>query len=461
MHSPCFHAPRRQRGAVAIMVALSMLVLLGAVGLAIDAGLAYMVKARLNAAVDSAALAGARAVTSGASQADQVASAQAASARFFAANIPSTYLSSNPNLLGTTVTFNAGTATIDVRAEAPMPVSFMQVMGFTSLNPVAYAQTIRKDLDMALVVDTSGSLSSSATAVRAAAKTFLSKFNVLQDRIGMVHFAYGAEVDNPIRTGARGFDLTAMQGNIDNLTFGGSTASVEGMWNARNQLNLIPLASRSSLRVIVFFSDGVPNAIGSSLTFNDGSNCAPGVVDSSGQGMLSLTDSQGSYLSNSGCQTSLTYWGYYFPWYYVSKLPAYYNAHNNLQEFPIVTGAPRPVTADLSSTAVTFPDGTRSTVGGRNVDRAARNLAEAVAAKARDEGVYVFTLGLGSDLKIKSGADNEVGEDVLKCMANVADGPSRCYNAAKPAGMYCYAATTADLTPCFSRLASAILRISK
>jgi len=27
--------------------------------------------------------------------------------------------------------------------------------------------------------------------------------------------------------------------------------------------------------------------------------------------------------------------------------------------------------------------------------------------------------------------------------------------------MYCYAATGADLTPCFSRLASAILRISK
>ena len=73
----------------------------------------------------------------------------------------------------------------------------------------------------------------------------------------------------------------------------------------------------------------------------------------------------------------------------------------------------------------------------------------------------MFTLGMGSDLKAKSGADGEVGETVLKCMANVADGPARCYDPAKPVGMYCYAATTADLTPCFSRLASAILRISK
>jgi hypothetical protein len=41
------------------------------------------------------------------------------------------------------------------------------------------------------------------------------------------------------------------------------------------------------------------------------------------------------------------------------------------------------------------------------------------------------------------------------------DAPSRCFNAAKPVGVYCFAATQADLTPCFSKLASAILRISK
>jgi hypothetical protein len=82
-----------------------------------------------------------------------------------------------------------------------------------------------------------------------------------------------------------------------------------------------------------------------------------------------------------------------------------------------------------------------------------------MAAKARDEGITVYTLGLGASLKTAAGYDDEIGETVLKCMANVAD--SNCYNAAKPVGMYCYAATTADLTPCFSRLASAILRISK
>ena len=46
-------------------------------------------------------------------------------------------------------------------------------------------------------------------------------------------------------------------------------------------------------------------------------------------------------------------------------------------------------------------------------------------------------------------------------MANTTDAPTRCFNPSKPVGLYCFAATQADLTPCFSKLASAILRISK
>ncbi|MBD8530928.1 MULTISPECIES: VWA domain-containing protein [unclassified Massilia] len=452
----------RQRGAVAIMVALAMLVLLAVVGLVIDAGLAYLVKARLNAAVDSAALAAARAVPAGNNQTEQRASAQTAAGDFFAANIPTTYLLSRPKLLSTNIEFNGGTVTIDVRAEAPMPVSIMQVLGFTALNPVAYAQTIRRDLDMAFVVDTSGSLNGNRTAVKASAKTFLNKFNVTQDRVALMHFAYGTEVDNPIYISDRGFNRTSMLSKIDTYQFVGGTGSVEGMWNARNQLNRIPLLNRSAMRVIVFFSDGAPTGISS--YFNMTTDCRePGVINSSDgdlSGLYELDDTDGVRVStkctltrnNSGVLTNLT------------KLPDWYNAHNTYEtrddvskrEFPIVTtsstpGFYRSVTSDLSTKAIAY----------RNIDRTARNLAEAVAAKARDEGIFVFTLGMGAALKSGSGYDNERGEDVLKCMANVADGPSRCYNPNKPVGMYCYAATEADLTPCFSRLASAILRISK
>jgi len=435
----------RQRGAIAIMVALALLVLLSLVGLIVDGGLAYMTKARLNAAVDSAALAAARAVTIGNNQAEQRASAQDAAARFFAANIPQGYLLSKPKLLGTDVAFNAGTVTIDVRAEAPMPVSLMQMTGFSSMTPGASAQTIRRDLDMAFVVDTSGSLYPVASDVRAAAKSFLNKFNVTQDRVALINFATGAEVDGPIKRVARGFDRPAMLSKIDRYQFTGFTSSVEGMWHARDQLTSIAPQDRSSLRVIVFFSDGVPNGIGAKWNFPDRGCDDPGIVVFNANqysGLYDLGSSTSQPLDGCGLRDR---WGSLR----VNKLPTWYNAHNpdDLtagREFRIVTESPRAVTDAFT---------------GQNIIRAARNLPEAIAAKARSEGMFVFTLGMGPDLRtIDSG---EKGEDILKCMANVADGPSRCFKPDEPVGMYCYAATEAGLTPCFSRLASAILRIAK
>jgi Flp pilus assembly protein TadG len=449
--TPILH---RQRGAIAIMVAVSMLVLLAVVGLAIDAGLAYLVKARLNAAVDSAALAGARAVTTGNNKTEQIASAQAAASDFFSANIPNNYLLSSPKITSTNVTFNGGQAIIDVRAEAPMPVSIMQVMNFSSLMPVAAAQTIRNDLDMAFVVDTSLSLLGSATSVRTSAKNFLNKFNVTQDRVALIHFASGAEVDNPIRPTARGFDRTAMNNNISGYTFIGGTASVEGMWHARDQLNNVPSGSRSTTRVIVFFSDGAPTAFGTYLKFNNTLDCRdPGTMDkASGIYGLSKLDDSNNNVPKEACKVFRN------NAYAARTLPDFYNAHDadwnaafatKTREFPIVTRAPRVVTADFTSNYT------------RNIEMAARNLAESVASTARDEGIVVFTLGMGAALKERNENDGDTGEAVLKCMANAVDAPTRCYNPAKPVGMYCYAATDTDLTPCFSRLASAILRITK
>jgi len=443
----------RQRGAVAIMVAVSMLVLLAVVGLCVDAGLAYLVKARLNAAVDSAALAGARAVTTGNNQTEQIASARAAAADFFAANIPNNYLLSSPRITSTNVTFKGGQATIDVKAEAPMPVSIMQIMNFTTLTPVAAAQTIRNDLDMALVVDTSGSLEDSATTVQASAKSFLNKFNVTQDRVALIHFASGVETDIPINPLARGFNRTSMNSKINAYNFYGGTSSFEGMYRAREQLNTVPLASRSTMRVVVFFSDGAPTSFGSYLTFNTPTDCTrAGSVDRilKDGGLGNLGNSELDILSE-GCKTWRMVNNKAQP--AVRRLPDWYNARpESVREFPIVTTTPRVVTADISTPQL-FEG---------NILRASRNLAESIAAKTRSEGVYVFTLGFGPGLKEPFTSDTSTnGEMIMKCMANTVDALPRCQKPDQPVGMYCYAATDADLTPCFSKLASAILRITK
>ncbi len=91
---------RKQQGQVFIIVALSLVALIGSVGLAVDSGLGYMVKAKLNAAVDSASIAAARAVTQGqhASRAKSQCPARR-HRKFFAANYPAAgYLGSTPSV---------------------------------------------------------------------------------------------------------------------------------------------------------------------------------------------------------------------------------------------------------------------------------------------------------------------------------------------------------------------------
>ena len=441
---------KRQDGQVLIMVALSAVVLIASVGLAVDSALGYFVKAKLNAAVDSASLAAARGVTAGSSEEDQRANARQSAREFFDINYPDQFLLSTPTLNPVGVTFDKGTVTIDVSATASLPVSLMGVLGFKTLDVAASAQTIRKDLDMMLVMDTSRSLENNADAVRAAGKSFLNKFNATVDRVGLLHFASEAQIDVPIRQVKRGFDRSGMTmkgGKIDQFAFVGGTNSSAGMFQAREQLNDIAQVDRSSLRVIVFFSDGSPAAFSSYFPNKDdkcqyagGLATFPKLQNPALAGLYRMKVSDS--LQYGACDAKQ-----------ITALPAWYNANNDAarREFPIVTNTPRVVTASTATAQAQWT----------NVHRASRNLVEAMAAKARQEGIFVFTLGMGASLKTKEGPDNELGEDLLRCLANTTDAKAACRKPAEPAGLYCYAATESELSPCFTRLASAILRISK
>jgi Flp pilus assembly protein TadG len=445
---------KRQSGQVLIMVALSAVVLIASAGLAIDSALGYFVKAKLNAAVDSASLAAARGVTTGNSEAEQRASARKSAKEFFDINYPDKFLLSTPTLNPVDVTFDKGTVTIDVSATASLPVSLMGILGFKTLNVAASAQTIRKDLDMVLVMDTSGSLVTNAAAVRAAGKSFLNKFNSTADRVGLLHFARGAELDLGIKDDDRGFDRTAANNKIDGFTFVGGTNSPEGMWLARNQLKNIKQDKRSSLRVIVFFSDGAPTGLSSYFFPIASGNCRKaGSVTTVSEKPDSSQQLFGLYRVDKA-SADLQPANNYCDAAGITAFPDWYNAHNDVDktnEFPIVTKSPRVVTSSVATAQVRWT----------NVHRASRNLVEAIAAKARQEGIYIFTLGMGAALKAKEGPDNEVGEDLLRCLANAADAKASCRKPTEPVGLYCFAATESDLSPCFTRLASAILRISK
>jgi hypothetical protein len=312
---------------------------------------------------------------------------------------------------------------------------------------------------MAFVVDTSGSVNSVANQVRAQSAAFLDKFSPTSDRVSLIHFSSGAEVDEPIRTGNnRGFNRERMANKIMDFQFSGLTNSSDGMWQARKQLNSIAPGKRSTMRIIVLFSDGSPNTFASFFKFRNPGLCNQAGALSSDDSWTGApyglrdhtrqdTDAAGGCRQGSGITAQLT----------ASALPNWYNAHDiDDQEFRVITNTPRVVTNDTSTQAATFA----------NVNRASKNLAEAVAARARAEGIHVFTLGLGSQLKLVTGASTsaeDTGENLLKCMANTADAPARCKaaGASQPTGVYCHAATADALQPCFSTLASEILRLTR
>ena len=444
------YSKQKQRGAVSVIVAASIVLLIGVLGLAVDAGMGYMVKAKLDAATDAAAIAAGEAVTTGANQSEQSANAVTAANTFFAANYPAGYLGTTASMNTPSVAFNQGTITINTSAQASYPVSFMHLFGFNLVNVASASQTVRKDLDLVLIIDTTGSMAVDPTvppAVRSAAITFLQQFDPLTDRVSLIHFAYGTVVDQPFNGNTRGFNMAAMTKSINALNFSGNTNSAEAYWNALDQLNRV-ITQPSSLRVIVFFSDGAPNSFSSMFTTTSNScNTIAGTVISSD----TKSTPAGLYADNVQNQTITK------PACYnsnaanlITKMPAWYNAHNTSwldnQTIPVITNTPRVVTSSPTY---------------NSVNNAARNIAEAMANVARNEGTYVYAIGRGSELLTPEGANNEIGQNVLKCMANTTDSLSRCYNPKQPVGVYCSALTPADMTPCFSKLASEILRIAK
>lgn len=463
----------RQRGQVLIIVGLSLAVLIGAVGLAIDSGRAYGVKARLNAAVDAAAIAAARALSEGADDNARRANAIAVGERFFRMNYPDGFLGSTPSAPTITAVHEAsGYWRVNASATASMPTTFMRVLaGDTVVAPSAAGEAIRRDLDVVLVMDVSGSLTSSDldTLKQAATNSFIRRFSAGTngDRVGLVSFSSGAVVDVAInKTAARGFNRTAVNNAINGLPRGGATASAEGMRKALSELDGVPANLRSSLRVILFFSDGAPNIVSGSFQRSSGT---PNPITDNLYSQTGKSTDCGNRVP--GSDPAVFMWrenarnnpsNCPSPTTNITRLPAIGSGNVPLASYP---GHPFPRTLTPASGGTsTYPfANTRC-----NVNRAARNMVENVANAAREQEIRVYTIGLGDELQAfeidytdgRCGYTlaREKGEVILKRLANAVD--SDAYKPSQPQGLYCWAQRAQDLERCFSTIASEILRLT-
>ena len=158
------------RGNVAVITALAAVPMIGALGCAIDYSNAAMIRAKLQAAADAAALATVSfnspvvATAANMSSDGTVPGGATYATNFFTANLPANYSSVTPTV---TVTKTGTTITATVSYAAAVPTYFVGLVGYPNMtiaNSSTASFTLPTYIDFYLMLDVSGSMSFPSTA---------------------------------------------------------------------------------------------------------------------------------------------------------------------------------------------------------------------------------------------------------------------------------------------------------
>ncbi len=162
---------KNRSGNVAMMFGLMLVPLLGVIGLAVDTSRAYAVKYQLTNALDAAALAGGRNYSS--ANRDQIIR------DFFEANWKAGFHDSTVSPLS--IVDNPAVGSVTVSAQATMPTIFVQLLGVEDVNVTGEVQAMRNEttLEVALAIDTTGSMNSNDDAGAKKMTSAISAANVL------------------------------------------------------------------------------------------------------------------------------------------------------------------------------------------------------------------------------------------------------------------------------------------
>ena len=404
------HIIRGERGQTLLMFVLFMIVLIVFIGLGVDLGFAYITRARLSKAVDSACLTAVRNLLSG-----QTAAHDAATAAFFA-----NYGTSGRDVVPPvcTVTFKSvnNNNVVDVQATDSINTYFIRVLPqWKTLAVGSSAEATRADVIMGLVLDRSGSMGSpvpvgsgGGVALPGAVISFINFFDDATDKASMSSFASTATTNVPMSQPFK----SAVTSAANAMGFNGRTFSEGGLMIGFNQVNNTPVAAGETVvKVIVFFTDGYANV------FETNFACRVAAINL-GQGDPPF----------GGATTCCGSWG---------------------TEFMDPSGGSDPACADTTFPSITGGTKTISS-GNQNIWYEAQAHALAVANQIRDAKILIYSIGLGGGLN----------QDFLKNIAN--DPTGSTYDKTQISGEAVFAPDASQLQAVFDTIANKILlRLTK
>lgn len=487
---------RRRKGFAVMLSALMLVWIIPLVGLVIDVGVMYSIKARLSAACDAAALSAARSLSTGMALVDQEAAARNRAETFFKANFPVGAMETTGRQVNVTIQeTEARVRRVRVEGSAAAPVYFMQALGASRTVVAAMGEASRRDVNVMMVIDRSGSLQAADACddLEEAAMAFSGLFANGRDRMGFVTFAGDYRVDYPMTKNFK--QSPSVNDELDKLFPGGCngwTGSAQALY--RGYEELAKVAEPGALNILVFFTDGWPNTITADWRV-DTDPAAPGAVsrcwdwqrnvpqgnalwnpvNQRYRGFIAQSEKDPAHTGD-GIRTHLA-GPMPAPWPERVSIPQGYTgvAKPEAQDcFYRSTGSP---VQDIAY----YPDrdlyGNKTNTGYKPVQlisggpydgylrpddsltrlNAAINAVDNAADRVRKKEfnpsvtVQIHTIGLG-----------EVGEsqhELLKRIANAPDSNAPDVNA--PQGMYVFAPTPAQLAAAFQKVGGEILRLSK
>ena len=296
-------ALRSQSGAVVVIFALALIVLLGFTALGIEAGRWYLTRAELSKGVDAAALSGAANIS------NQAINVETLAEDFGYENFQPGYVGTPQSGAGkvsfTATAQSGGRLTVTGRTDSEAILARLFGINQVTVNAGGVAQ--KNKVEIIMVLDRSGSMAGSPIAdLKNAARGFVDYYKDTQneDKIGLVSFATGVNVNFQLGNNF----YTPITSAINGLNAVGATNAEDALAQAGAALSdQSPVAPANRIQqYIIFFTDGRPTAFRSTIKRNgtnyDAVVCVTGNCDQSSDSLY-LGDSTHGGLGYPGSET--------------------------------------------------------------------------------------------------------------------------------------------------------------